>query len=37
MYKFGSRSRKQMENIHPDLKKMLNEVINDIWLKVGNK
>ena len=27
MYKFGSRSRKQMENIHPDLKKVLNEVI----------
>jgi len=27
MYKFGSRSRKQMENIHPDLTKVLNEVI----------
>ena len=27
MYKFGKRSRKQMENIHPDLKKVLNEVI----------
>ena len=30
MYKFGSRSRKQMENIHPDLKKVLNEVIKHV-------
>ena len=27
MFKFGKRSRKAMENIHPDLKKVLNEVI----------
>ena len=30
MYKFGSRSRKQMKNIHPDLKKVLNEVIKHV-------
>lgn len=30
MYKFGSRSKKQMENIHPDLKKVLNEVIKHV-------
>jgi len=30
MYKFGSRSRKAMKNIHPDLKKILNEVIKHV-------
>tara|TARA_R100001443_G_scaffold101576_1_gene109444 strand:+ start:662 stop:1051 length:390 start_codon:yes stop_codon:yes gene_type:complete len=30
MYKFGPRSRREMTNIHPDLKKVLNEVIKHV-------
>ena len=30
MYKFGPRSKREMTNIHPDLKKVLNEVIKHV-------